>query len=71
MAIKINEQHLGDEATRKNALDMIQCLKSEGIDVEYGTSLPRNDNERADSIPDSVWEKCLETTNKLEVIDRK
>lgn len=61
MQILINEQHLGTDASRDDALRMIDALQSRGYNVAYGDKIHRDDDASADSVPDSVWWECLRT----------
>jgi hypothetical protein len=49
MAIRINEQHLGTDATAEEAQEMVRLLRERGYHVEYG------DDDNANAIPDAVW----------------
>lgn len=63
MTIRINEEHLGDIATKADAEVMVRALRVNGFDVEYGQPMKRD--ERADNIPDTAWDKALALTNLI------
>lgn len=58
--IYITAEHLGDVATNEQAERMAELLRERGFDVSVGTGT----GERADSIPDSIWEECLDIISR-------
>lgn len=57
LEIKINESHLGNEATMEEAEAMVEELNERGYNAEYGDT---TDNQGLDEIvPDSIWQECM------------
>lgn len=56
--LKINEQHLGSEATEQEARRMIALLIERGYEAEYGDAVGQRIE---DAIPSSVWDECMDT----------
>jgi methylmalonyl-CoA mutase cobalamin-binding subunit len=59
----INEEHLGTNATREQAEQVIKFLRDLGYDVEYGPDSAAQtvdeDGNAAEEIPDAVWMSAL------------
>ena len=55
--MKINEEHLGGNATKTQAVAMVVKLGSRGYDVEYG--LPKQ-GENLEEIPDEEFFEVLQ-----------
>ena len=54
MTIFVNEQMMGDEATKDEAVRMVELLNERGVSAEYGDTV-----KGQDQIADSVWNECL------------
>jgi hypothetical protein len=54
--MKINEEHLGGNTTKTQAVAMVIKLRSRGYDVDYGS--PRRE-EHSDEIPDAEFFEIL------------
>lgn len=59
MTIKINEAHLGNEATRDEAHRVVKFLQLIGYDAEYGQ--PVFQDERADNVDEDDWTLALDS----------
>ena len=53
--IRINEQHLGNDATEAQARRMVELLRDEGYDVGYGEY-----DKTQGTIPYDLWYDCLD-----------
>ena len=56
MKMKLNEEHLGGDSTKSQAVAMVEKLQSRGYDVEYGTPVR---GETLDEIPDVEFLEVL------------
>jgi hypothetical protein len=55
--IVINEEYLGGNSTREQAVRVVEILTERGYDVSYG--VPTGYGENAQQIPDSEWNEVL------------
>ena len=54
--MKLNEEHLGGNATKTQSVAMVVKLRTRGYDVEYGT--PTHE-PNLDEIPAADWQEVL------------
>lgn len=59
--IRINEQHLGSEASKEFALEFIKEMNSRGYEMGYGDDC---NHPEMDEIPDNIWEDAINETLK-------
>jgi len=61
MTYFINEEMVGNEATREDAKKMVELLSDRGYDVEYGQSITQTgfDDDGQPVIDDTDWDDCL------------
>ena len=57
----ITEEHLGDEATEKQATAMVEFLQECGYDIEYGAAINRHD-----PIDDDDWYAGLDYVSNMD-----
>ena len=55
--MKFNEEHLGGNATKPQAVALVIKLRTRGYDVEYG--VPTHESNGPTAIPDHEWQECL------------
>lgn len=54
--MKLNEEHLGGNSTKTQAVAMVVKLRGRGYEVEYGQP---SRGENLNEIPDAEWQEVL------------